>query len=111
VRVALGTDFNPGTSFTQNMQFILTLAVLKLGMTAEEALQAATRGGAAAIGMDDVVGSLEVGKYCDFSVFCVSDYRLIPYMYAMNLVETVVANGQIAVRDGRIISGAPLVRA
>jgi imidazolonepropionase len=111
VRVALGTDFNPGTSFTQNMQFILTLAVLKLGMTAEEAIEAATRGGAAAIGMEDVAGSLEVGKYCDFSVFCVSDYRLIPYMYAMNLVETVVANGQIAVRDGRIISGAPLVRA
>lgn len=111
IQVALGTDFNPGTSFTQNMQFILTLAVLKLGMSAEEAILAATRGSAAAIGMDDVVGSLEVGKFCDFSVFCVSDYRMIPYMYAMNLVETVVATGEIAVRDGRIVSSAPLVRA
>lgn len=111
VTVALGTDFNPGTSFTQNMQFILTLAVLKLGMTAEESIRAATVGAAAAVGMSDLVGSLEVGKFCDFSVFCVGDYRVIPYMYAMNLVETVVTSGQIAVRDGRITSNATLVNA
>jgi imidazolonepropionase len=104
VAVALGTDFNPGTSFTQNMQFILTLAVLKLGMTAEEAVAAATMSSARAVGMADRVGSLEPGKYCDFTVFRVDDYRAIPYSYAMNLAETVVAAGQIVVREGAVIT-------
>lgn len=111
VRVALGTDFNPGTSFTQNMQFILTLAVLKLGMTAEEAIRAATLNAAAALQMEDRIGSLEPGKYCDLSVFCVGDYRVIPYYYAMNLVESVVAGGQVVVRDGQIVTTMAAVRA
>jgi imidazolonepropionase len=111
VRVALGTDFNPGTSFTQNMQFVLTLAVLRLGMTAEEAIRAATLNAAAAVDMEDRVGSLEPGKYCDLSVFCVGDYRVIPYHYAMNLVESVVASGRVVVRDGQIMPTTAPVRA
>jgi imidazolonepropionase len=110
VRVALGTDFNPGTSYTQNMQFILTLAVLKLKMSAEEAIRAATINAAAAVGMEQQVGSLEVGKYCDLTVFCVGDYRVIPYHYAMNSVESVVASGQIVVREGEIVTAPPLLR-
>jgi imidazolonepropionase len=105
VTVALGTDFNPGTSYTQNMQSILTLAAVKLGMSAEEVILAATVGGAKALAMDDRVGTLEVGKFCDLSVFCVGDYRAIPYMYGMKLVETVVANGKIVVGDGGIQAG------
>jgi imidazolonepropionase len=104
VTVAIGTDFNPGTSYTQNMQFIMTLAVLKLHLTAEEAIRGATLHGARALRMDDRVGSLEVGKFCDFAVFSVDDYRSIPYEYAMNLVESVVAGGQIVVRDGAVLS-------
>lgn len=106
VPVALGTDFNPGTSFTQNMQFILTLAVLYLGMSAEEAVQAATLGGARAMAMEDRVGSLQPGKFCDFAVFSVADYRAIPYFCAMNLVESVVANGQVVVREGQLLTDA-----
>jgi imidazolonepropionase len=105
VTVALGTDFNPGTSFTQNMMFILTLAVLKLKMTPEEAIMAATAHAARAVGLDHCAGSLAPGKYCDFTVFCVGDYREIPYHYAMNLVESVVACGQLAVKDGRALLG------
>jgi imidazolonepropionase len=108
VTVALGTDFNPGTSYTQNMQMILTLAVLNLKLTVEEALRAATLGGAKALGMDDRVGSLETGKFCDLSVFCVADYRTIPYFYGMNLVESVVAGGNIVVCDGQIQAGHQL---
>jgi imidazolonepropionase len=107
IRVALGTDFNPGTSYTQNMQFILTLAVLKLGMSPEEAIFAATANAARAVGLQDVAGSLEPGKFCDLSVYCVSDYREIPYSYAMNQVETVVASGQIVVRDGVTLTVTP----
>lgn len=103
VRVALGTDFNPGTSYTQNMQLVLTLAVLKLGMTAEEALRAATINAAAAVGMEDRVGSLEVGKFCDLSIFTVEDYRSIPYSLGANLVDAVVAGGEVVVQDGRTV--------
>lgn len=104
VPVALATDFNPGTSYTQNMQFILTLAVLKLGMSVDEAIRGATINGARAIGMADLVGSLEPGKYCDFAVYRVDDERTIPYQYAMNAVETVVAGGQVVVRDGATVA-------
>lgn len=102
VPVALSTDFNPGTSYTQNMLFILTLAVLQLQMTAEEAIQAATLNAARAIGMDDYVGSLEPGKSCDCSVYCVGRYQELPYFYAMHLVEWVIAEGRILVEDGRM---------
>lgn len=105
VPVALGTDFNPGTSFTQNMQFILTLAVLKLGMTPEEAIRGATIVAARAVDLDDRVGSLAPGKYCDLAVYSVEDYRDIPYMYAMNQVETVVASGVVVVRDRQVRRG------
>jgi imidazolonepropionase len=108
VEVALGTDFNPGTSYTQSMQIVLTLAALQLRMSAEEVIRAATLGGAKALAMDDRVGTLEIGKYCDFSVFCVGDYRAIPYFYGMNLVETVVASGKIVVCEGDIQAGRKL---
>lgn len=104
VTVALGTDFNPGTSYTQNMPFIVTLAVLKLGMTPEEAFRAATLGGAAALDLQDRVGSLEPDKYCDFVAYCTGDYRDIPYQYAMNLVDTVVARAQVTVQDGQTVT-------
>ncbi|MGI8968705.1 MAG: imidazolonepropionase [Chloroflexota bacterium] len=107
VPVALGTDFNPGTSNTQNMQFILTLAVLKLGMTPEEAILGATREAARAVGLEQAVGALSAGKYCDFTTYSVDDYRLIPYHYAMNLVDVVVAGGQVVVRDGALVAEAP----
>ncbi len=103
VRVALGTDYNPGTSFTQNMQLVLSLAVLKLGMSAEEVLRAATINAAAAVGMEDRVGSLEVGKFCDLSIFTVDDYRSIPYHLGANLVDTVVAGGGVVVQDGKTV--------
>lgn len=99
VRVALGTDYNPGTSFTQNMQFILTLAVLKLKMTVEEAIRGATLNAASAVGLEDRVGSLVPGKYCDLTVFRAGDYRDIPYSYAMNLAETVVSCGKVVVSN------------
>jgi imidazolonepropionase len=82
---------------------VLTLAVLKLGMTAEEALRAATINAAAAVGMEDRVGSLEVGKFCDLSIFTVEDYRSIPYSLGANLVDAVVAGGEVVVQDGRTV--------
>ena len=71
---------------------------------AEEAVLAATIHGARALRMEDRVGSLEVGKFCDLAVYSVDDYRTIPYRYATNLVDTVVTGGRIAVRDGAVLS-------
>ena len=102
VTVALGTDFNPGTSFTQNMQFILTLAVLALKMTPEEAILAATVNAARAVGLAGMVGSIAPGKFCDLVLYQLDDYRAIPYNYAMNSVDTVVAGGRVVVQDGRV---------
>ena len=111
VTVALGTDFNPGTSYTQNMQLMLTLAVLKLHMTVEEAIKAATLNAAQAINLADQVGSLEPGKYCDLVSYFVGECREIPYHYGMNLVETVVASGQVVVKDGQVdTTPRPLAR-
>lgn len=67
VTVALATDCNPGTSFVTSMAFVIALAVREMGMTTEEALWAATRGGAMALGRDDV-GHLGVGALSDFLV-------------------------------------------
>jgi imidazolonepropionase len=112
VPVALSTDFNPGTSYTPNLQFVLTLAVLKLGMTAEEALRAITVNGARAIGMEDRVGTLEVGKFCDIAILDTDDYRTIPYVLADNPVDTVIANGVPVVCAGNLADNpAPLVAA
>lgn len=67
VRVALATDCNPGTSYVTSMAFVIALAVREMGMSADEALWAATRGGAAALRRDDV-GHLGVGARADLAV-------------------------------------------
>jgi imidazolonepropionase len=67
LEVALATDFNPGTCYCENMQQMISLACQEMRLTPAQALRAATRGGAGAVGLRDVVGSLEPGKSCDLS--------------------------------------------
>ena len=67
VRVALATDCNPGTSYVTSMAFVIALAVREMGMSVDEALWAATRGGAAALRRDDV-GHLSVGARADLAL-------------------------------------------
>jgi imidazolonepropionase len=92
--VALATDFNPGTSPTVNIQWILTLACTQMRMTPAEAITAATINGAAAIRRQDRIGSIEAGKQADIAVFDVNDYREIPYYAAMNFCSAVFKRGQ-----------------
>ncbi len=94
LNVALATDFNPGSSMTQNMQLILTLANLNLGMTPAETIGAATINAARAIAMQEQVGSLEVGKKADFILLDVPGYDYIPYHYGINHVKQVFRHGQ-----------------
>jgi imidazolonepropionase len=92
--VAVATDCNPGSSMTESMQMIMTLACLKYGMTPAEALAASTINAAYAIGKETEVGSLSPGKMADMVVWDASDYREIPYHYGGNLVESVYKRGQ-----------------
>ena len=91
--LALATDCNPGTCYTENMAMVITLALLKLKLTAEEALRAATLGGAYSLRRQDDIGSLEVGKRCDVAVLDGYIYHEIPYHFGVNLVRAVVVGG------------------
>lgn len=95
--VALATDFNPGSCFSESIPFIVSLATLYMGMSPEEAINAVTINGAAAIGREKVVGSLDVGKSGDIVVLEFPSYRYIPYHIAVNSVEMVMKRGQVVV--------------
>ncbi len=101
VPVAIATDCNPGSSMTESMQIVLSLATMMLRMTPEEAVTAATINAAYAIGEEGSVGSLAPGKLCDLIVWEVDDYRAIPYHYGVNLATTVVKRGAVAGGSGR----------
>lgn len=92
--VALATDFNPGTSPTLNMQFVLSLACTQMKMTPAEAIVAATINGACAVRRQDRVGSIEPGKQADLAVYDVSDYREIPYFTAVNFCVATFKRGE-----------------
>jgi imidazolonepropionase len=95
VRVALATDFNPGSSYTPNMQLVLTLACTQMRMSVEEAIEAATVGGAHALGLQAHVGALIPDRWCDLLVLDVPSYLHVPYLYGVNHVQTVVKAGQV----------------
>ena len=95
MRIALATDFNPGTSYSENMQMMIALAVSAMGMTLDEALLAATRGGAAALALEAEVGSLEPGKRCDLIVMTGRDERELAYHFGVNLVAATYLGGKL----------------
>jgi imidazolonepropionase len=99
VPVALGTDFNPGTSPTPNIQLALSLATLRLGLTAAEALAAVTINAAAALGLEHSHGSLEAGKHADLVVWDVESHEQIPYWIGADLVRWVVKRGRVIKGD------------
>jgi imidazolonepropionase len=99
VPVALATDYNPGTSPTPSMPFIISLACTHMRMTPAEALAASTINAACALRLQDSKGSLEAGKDADMAVFDVKDYREIAYWFAWNrCVEMVVAGRVVGLR-------------
>jgi imidazolonepropionase len=97
VCVALGSDFNAGSCLSESMQMALSLAVLKLKLTPEEALLAATRHAARSLGREHQVGSLEVGKRADLLMLNLADAREWPYHYGVNCVERVYLGGRLVV--------------
>jgi imidazolonepropionase len=95
VPVAIGTDFNPGTSPTPSLPLAMTAACLNLRMTPDEVLAGVTINAALALGLADDIGSLEAGKQGDLVVWNVPTSRQIPYWPAADLVRTVIKRGAI----------------
>jgi imidazolonepropionase len=102
VAVALATNYNPHTSQSQNMQMMISLACRQMGMTAAEAISAATINGAHAVRRAHRVGSIEAGKAADLAILDVSDYREIPYHFGVNLVYMTLKDGRVLCRRSNV---------
>ena len=95
VPVALATDFNPNC-LTESMQFILSLACIKMRMTQAEAISASTVNAAYSLGRSDI-GSIEVGKQADIVILDIPNYNHVGYHFGVNLVEKVIKKGKIVI--------------
>jgi imidazolonepropionase len=95
VPVALATDYNPGSSPTVSMQFVLSLACTHMKMSPAEAVAAATINGAWALRLAKTKGSIDPGKDADLAIFDVEDYREIAYWFGSNRCALTICNGSI----------------
>jgi len=93
--VALSTDFNPGSSATQNMQLIWTISALKMGLLPNEILWGTTLTAAKSLNMQDRIGSIEEGKQADLLILDIPNLNYLPYHYGMNNTYMTIKNGQI----------------
>lgn len=93
--IALATDFNPGSSHISSLSLIMSLAALNMRMTIEETINAVTINAAAALRMNDKIGSIEIGKRADFSIFDTEEYADIIYDIGRNLNCMTIKSGEI----------------
>ncbi|RXM42411.1 imidazolonepropionase [Flavobacterium sp. YO64] len=94
--LALATDFNPGSTPSGNMNFVVATACIKMKMTPEEAINAATINGAYAMGLSETHGSITKGKKANLILTKpISSYYQIPYAFGSNLIESVFIEGKI----------------
>lgn len=94
VPVAIATDCNPGSSYTESMPLMITLSVLNMNMTAEEAITASTLNAAYAVGLGSRIGSLDIGKQADFILLNEDSYLFIPYHYGVNPIFSTYKKGR-----------------
>jgi len=100
--IALATNFNPHHTPTLNMQTVVTLACLRMGLTAAEALSAATINGAFALGCAGRTGSLEPNKSADLLMLNIGDYRDLAHTFGTNVVHMTMKRGAIIYREGAV---------
>jgi len=94
--VALATDYNPGSTPSGRMPFVLSLACIKMKMTPEEAINAATINGAYAMELTDTHGSIMRGKQANlFLTKPIPSIAYIPYSFGTDLIDTIILNGEI----------------
>jgi len=94
--LALATDYNPGSTPSGNMNFVVSTACIKLRMTPEEAINAATINGAYAMGLSNQYGSICRGKKANIIITKeIASYNNLPYAFGDNLIDTVIVRGKI----------------
>ena len=94
--LALATDYNPGSTPSGNMNFVVATACIKMKMTPEEAINAATLNGAYAMGISETNGSITVGKKANLIITKpIPSYYQLPYAFGSNLIDTVVLEGEV----------------
>ncbi|HSD14798.1 MAG TPA: imidazolonepropionase [Flavobacterium sp.] len=94
--LALASDFNPGTTPSGNMNFVVATACIKMKMTPEEAINAATINGAYAMGISETHGSITKGKSASLIITKpLTSYYQLPYAFASNLIEQVIIEGKL----------------
>jgi imidazolonepropionase len=94
--VALATDYNPGSTPSGNMNFVVSLGCIKLKMLPEEAINAVTLNGAAAMELSNDFGSIAVGKKANlFITKAMPSLAFLPYSFGQSQIETVILNGEI----------------
>ncbi|RZK54250.1 MAG: imidazolonepropionase [Pedobacter sp.] len=95
-KVAIATDYNPGSTPSGNMNFVVSLACIKLKMLPEEAINAATLNGAAAMELSNEMGSIAIGKKANlFITRAMPSLAFLPYSFGQSQVETIILNGEI----------------
>ena len=98
--VALATDLNPGSSFSASVPLLFALACIYMKLSPEEAVTAFTINSAAAIDRADRIGSIDVGKQGDLVLLQFPSYKFLPYHVGMNIVDTVIKQGEVVVKNG-----------
>lgn len=94
--IALASDYNPGSSPSGNMKFIMSLGTIKLRMLPEEVIHATTTNGAYAMGLNQTHGSIAKGKIANvFITNEIPTYDFMPYAYTSNLIDQVILNGKV----------------
>lgn len=93
--VALATDFNPGSCFTNSVPLVIALAALHMNMSIEEIITALTINAAAAVGRENSIGSIEKGKKADIIILEYPSIHFLPYHAGINIVEIVIKNGEV----------------
>lgn len=101
--VAVATDFNPGSCFTESVPLAIALCTLNMQMSIEEVVSALTINGAAAVGRADQIGSIDVGKQADIVIHEFPSYKFLPYHIGVSTVEKVI-------KKGRVIFDATLIQ-
>lgn len=91
--VALSTDFNPGSCFSESIPLLIALATKKMQLSVEETITALTINGAAALDRADQIGSIDIGKKADLVLHEFPSYKYIPYHIGVSTVEKVIKNG------------------
>jgi imidazolonepropionase len=94
--LALASDYNPGSTPSGNMNFVVSLGCIKMGLSPEQAINAATINTAYAMGLSEEMGSIAIGKKANvFITKEIPSYAFLPYSFGQNIIETTILNGNL----------------